>query len=139
MKLDSRLQQWIDSPLYQQVKRQQAQYDRLFPKELQEHAQKMNTLLATFPIEQIQRWQEKLSHSQNIEDFAVFESPAFVEVEQRVEQGIATDVEKEIAEVGRWAKATKMAKNGIKIALIAVNGITSIFELLEHIQKYLGD
>nr|DAR60850.1 MAG TPA: hypothetical protein [Caudoviricetes sp.] len=158
------MQQWFDSPIYQQIKTIQAAYNQIVPTELQDklkriqaqHKQhipaslskqtrELHRLLNTFPIEGVHLWQQHLEKSDNPEDFALFYTPAYAEIEKRVEKGNATPLEQEITKVGRWAKAKGKAKDGVMVtfAVIGVINTTTdfverIIQLIEFITKSTG-
>lgn len=158
------VQQWFNSPVYQQIKAIQAQYNQLVPPELQatlkqintlqelaipksirEQTEKLQRLLNTFPLEGVQLWQQHLEKSDNPEDFALFHTPAYAEIEKRVEEGNATPLEQEITQVGKWAKAKEKTKDGIvtTFAVIGVINTTADFvermiQLIEFITKSTG-
>ena len=102
-------------------------------------------MLNTFPIEGVHLWQQHLEKSDNPEDFALFYTPAYAEIEKRVEKGNATPLEQEITKVGRWAKAKGKAKDGVMVtfAVIGVINTTTdfverIIQLIEFITKSTG-
>lgn len=137
--LPEAVKKWLASPMYQQLKAAQEKYNLLVPVELQtklkrikaQHEQAipenlrkqiadMQRLLNAIPLEAVHAWQEKLAKSDNPEDFAIFHTPEYAEMEKRAEEGNASPIEQEIVKTGKQSK-TKVAFEKATIIVDKIN------------------
>ncbi|QLB14890.1 hypothetical protein A6B39_05185 [Mannheimia granulomatis] len=125
----------INSPIYKEFMKVNALYSKLIPQEINAINQQIKALTANFPLSNIKQWQSILEESNSPEDFAVFNTPAYDEIEKRVEKGVATDLEKEIAQVGQWAKLKGKIVKNVAIGIAVIGSINTIFDFVEHIEK----
>ena len=148
--LPEAVKKWLASPMYQQLKAAQEKYNLLVPVELQtklkrikaQHEQAipenlrkqiadMQRLLNAIPLEAVHAWQEKLAKSDNPEDFAIFHTPEYAEMEKRAEEGNASPIEQEIVKTGKQSK-TKVA---FEKATAVAKGVTAWIGLIVAISK----